>query len=54
MLSIIYNNKDSYDDFALIMERLPSLPCSKAEYETIDIEGRDGTLNIFKNYSEEK
>lgn len=52
MLSIIYNNKDSYDDFALIMERLPSLPCSKAEYETIDIEGRDGTLNIFKNYSD--
>lgn len=52
MLSIIYNNKDSYDDFDLVMEKYPSLPCTKADYDVMDIEGRDGSLTVFKNYTD--
>lgn len=52
MLSIIYNNKDSYDDFDLLMEKYPSLPCTRADYDNIEIEGRDGSLTVFKNFTD--
>ncbi len=52
MLSIIYNNKDSYDDFDLIMEDYPSLPCTRADYDNIEIEGRDGSVTVFKNFTD--
>ncbi|MVX62235.1 phage tail protein [Clostridium chromiireducens] len=50
MLSIIYNNKDSNKDYNLYLEEVPNFPVANAQYETIDIPGRDGSVNIFDKY----
>lgn len=50
MLSIIYSNKDSKKDYNLYLEEVPNFPVANAQYETIDIPGRDGSVNIFEKY----
>lgn len=51
MSYILFNNKSS-DEFTLKIENIPSFPSANAEYENINLDGRDGTLNIFKGYKD--
>lgn len=50
MLSIIYNNQDSNKIYGLYLENIPTFPSLNAIYETTDLSGRDGSLNIFDKY----
>ncbi|WP_286909619.1 distal tail protein Dit [Clostridium sp. UBA1652] len=42
--SIIFNNRDSVEDFGLYLAESPSIPLSIEETESIVVEGRSGTL----------
>lgn len=50
MASIIFNNKDSFKELGLKIENIADLPSANANYEIIEVPGRDGTLNIFNRY----
>lgn len=50
MLSIIYNNQESNKVYGLYLENIPTFPSLNAIYETTDLSGRDGSLNIFDKY----
>ena len=52
MLNIIYNEKDSYKDFGLVVIGTIVRPSLNANYETYNIIGRRGSLNIFQNYND--
>jgi predicted phage tail component-like protein len=44
MFSINFNNKNSFDDFGLIVERRPIIPIPKRRIEQITVAGRNGSL----------
>ena len=46
---IIYNNKNSYEDFGLLIDHI-TLPSINEVIEEIEIEGRNGTLTERKGY----
>ncbi|KEI12624.1 hypothetical protein [Clostridium novyi] len=44
MLSIDFNNYNSYRDFGLVMEHIPSIPTAEKETKTINIEGVEESI----------
>lgn len=52
MLSLIFNNKDSYNDFELVVIGTIARPTTNPNYETINVPGRRGSLNIFQYYND--
>jgi predicted phage tail component-like protein len=52
LLSIKFNNKDSYKDLELVVVGTITRPSTNSNYETITIPGRRGSLNIFQNYND--
>lgn len=52
MLSVKFNNKDSYKDLELVIVGTITRPSTNVSYETITVPGRRGTLNIFENYND--
>lgn len=50
--SIIYNDKDSYEEFGLKIENIPNFPSTNAVFDSTTIDGRDGTLNTFNRYAD--
>lgn len=52
MLSIKFNNRDSYKDLELVVIGTIPRPSTNANYETINIPGRRGSLNILQNYND--
>lgn len=49
MNSFIWQGKDSYDDYGIVINKLPSETVPESDIETIEITGRDGTLTIDNN-----
>jgi len=49
MDSFIWKNLNSFDDFNIIIQELPSIPKPEKVLKTIQIEGRDGDLVIDTN-----
>ena len=52
MLSVKFNNRDSYKDLELVVIGTIPRPSTNASYETITVPGRRGSLNIFQNYND--
>lgn len=52
LLSVNFNNKNSYNDFELVIVGTITRPSTNANYETIPVLGRRGSLNIFQNYND--
>ncbi|MGB9590934.1 MAG: distal tail protein Dit [Candidatus Kryptoniota bacterium] len=44
MLSFVFNGKDSYKDYGILMEKRPNIPSPKRRVQYIDIPGRDSSL----------
>lgn len=44
---IIFNNRNSYEDFKLLLET-PSIPVTNEDIEEVEVEGRSGTVTINK------
>lgn len=44
MLSFNFGNKNSYDDFGILISKRPSIPSPKRRVNTINIPGRDSNL----------
>lgn len=44
MLSFVFNGKDSYKDYGILMEKRPNIPSPKRRVQYIDIQGRDSSL----------
>lgn len=44
MIKIILDNKDSYKDFGLYLQSKPNIPIAEENIDTIDVEGRNGSL----------
>lgn len=44
MISFIFNDKDSYDDFGIVLKSRPSIPLPERNVTHIEIPGRNGTL----------
>ena len=50
---IFYNNKHSYEDFGLLLDPIV-LPSTNEETESIEVEGRNGSLTVKKGYYKDK
>ena len=44
MLSFIFNGKDSYKDFGILIEKRPNVPSPKRRVSYISIPGRNSSL----------
>ena len=49
MNSFIWQGKDSYEDFGIVINKLPPETVPESDIETIEIVGRDGDLTIDNN-----
>ena len=52
LISINFNNKNSYKDLELVVIGTITRPSTNGNYETITVPGRRGSLNIFQNYND--
>ena len=46
MNSFIFKNQDSYEDYGIVINKLPSLTKAERNVDEIEIQGRDGDLTI--------
>ena len=52
MLSFDFNNRNSYDDFGIILQSRPTIPAPERNVEYIKVPGKSGALTIdYKTYN---
>ncbi|GIM29830.1 hypothetical protein CPJCM30710_24960 [Clostridium polyendosporum] len=53
MISFQFGGKDSYNDFGIIITQRPSIPSPKRRITSIDVPGRNSSLNFDENTYED-